>query len=182
MKNEISAVVTPPINKAGLKKAGFNIPGHTEYLAKLSGTKRFEMMLVGGKLRVVLVTRHMAIQDVPKHVTQKRVEETILLTAKELKRTFGIDKPRLVVCGLNPHAGEEGNFGSEEIKIISPGSTSRTNFAPTRSKAQVSEARHHAPPSLPKHSGLKPKGSLAPIRRVLSIITKEYAPLILFRA
>ncbi len=120
MKGEVDAVVTPPINKAGLKKAHFNIPGHTEFLAKLSKTKRFEMMLVGGGLKVVLVTRHMALKEVPGQLSKKRVEEVILLTDAELKKSFGIKKPRLVVCGLNPHAGEEGRFGSEEIKTIAP--------------------------------------------------------------
>ncbi|OIO39232.1 MAG: 4-hydroxythreonine-4-phosphate dehydrogenase PdxA [Candidatus Omnitrophica bacterium CG1_02_46_14] len=121
MRNEIDAIVTPPINKAGLKKAGFNISGHTEYLAKLSNTSRFEMMLVGGPLRTVLVTRHLPIKDVPGSITAQRVEETILLTDLELRRSFGIRKPRLVVCGLNPHAGEQGTLGIEEIQAIAPG-------------------------------------------------------------
>ena len=120
MRGIVDAVVTPPINKAGLKKAHFNIPGHTEFLARLSGTKRYEMMLVGGKLRVVLATRHMALRDVAKNILKKRVEEAILLTDVELKRSFGVKKPCIVVCGLNPHAGEEGNLGYEEIKEIAP--------------------------------------------------------------
>ena len=120
MRGIADAIVTPPINKAALKKAHFNIPGHTEFLARLSGTKRYEMMLVGGKLRVVLATRHMALKDVAKNILRERVEETILLTDAELKRSFGIKKPRIVVCGLNPHAGEEGNLGTEEIKEIAP--------------------------------------------------------------
>ncbi len=121
LAKEVDAVVTAPINKAGLKKAGFNIPGHTEYLAELAKTRRFEMMLVGGPLRVVLVTRHLPVKDVPKNLAAKRVEETILLADLELRRSFGIKKPRLVVCGLNPHAGEEGNLGVEEIQKILPG-------------------------------------------------------------
>lgn len=120
MVHAIDAIVTPPINKAGLKKAGFRIPGHTEYLAKLSKTKRFEMMLVGGRLRVVLVTRHTPIREVPKKITRKRVEEAIVLTDQELRKRFGIKRPRLVVCGLNPHAGEEGTIGREEIETIIP--------------------------------------------------------------
>ena len=120
MAGRIDALVTPPINKAGLKKAGFSIPGHTEYLAKLSKTKRYEMMLVGKKLRVVLVTRHTAIKDVSKNITRKRVEETILLADQELRKSFGIKRPKLVVCGLNPHAGEEGSIGMEEMNEIIP--------------------------------------------------------------
>ncbi len=121
MSKKVDTIVTPPINKAGLKKAGFNIPGHTEYLAKLSKTKSFEMMLVGGKLRVVLVTRHTALKNVPAKVTIQRVKEAILLTDAELKESFGIKHPRLVICGLNPHAGEQGNIGKEEIAKIKPG-------------------------------------------------------------
>ena len=120
MNGEIAAIVTPPINKAGLKKAGFDIPGHTEYLAKLSNTRRYEMMLVGGGLRVVLVTRHTPLKDVPKKITAQRVEETILLADLELRKSFGIQRPRLVVCGLNPHAGEQGNLGLEENETITP--------------------------------------------------------------
>jgi 4-hydroxythreonine-4-phosphate dehydrogenase len=120
MKGRIDAVVTPPINKTGLKKAGFDIPGHTEYLAKLSGAKKFEMMLVGGRLRVVLVTRHLPLAKVPAAVTKRRVEEAVLLADSELRRSFGIRRPRIVVCGLNPHAGEAGHLGGEEIRVIAP--------------------------------------------------------------
>ena len=120
MKGKVDAIVTPPINKAGLKKAGFNIPGHTEYLAQLSKTKRYEMMLVGGNLRTVLVTRHTPIKEVANKITRQRVEETILLADLELRRSFGVKQPKLVVCGLNPHAGEEGSIGLEEIKTIIP--------------------------------------------------------------
>jgi 4-hydroxythreonine-4-phosphate dehydrogenase len=120
MQNKIEGIVTPPINKAGLKKAHFDIPGHTEYLAGLSKTKRFEMMLVGGPLRVVLVTRHMALKKAAETISKKRVKEAILLTDFELRRSFGIKNPRLGVCSLNPHAGEEGLLGREEIEKIIP--------------------------------------------------------------
>ncbi len=120
MRGIVDAIVTPPINKAGLRKAGFKIPGHTEYLAKLSGTKHYEMMLVGGKLRVVPVTRHVPIKNVPRLLSRKRIRDAIILTARELKKSFGVKKPRIVVCGLNPHAGEEGVLGREEIQTIAP--------------------------------------------------------------
>lgn len=120
MNREIDAIVTPPINKAGLKKAGFNIPGHTEYLAKLSKTKKFEMMLVGGPLKVVLVTRHIPIKLVAQKVTRRRIEEAIHMTDQELRRSFGIKKPRIAVCGLNPHAGEKGTIGTEELSAVGP--------------------------------------------------------------
>ncbi len=120
LEKSVDAVVTPPINKASLRKVGFSIPGHTEFLAELSQVKNYDMMLVGGRLRVALVTRHLALKEVSKYLTRDRVEKTILLTDRELRRSFGIRRPRIVVCGLNPHAGEEGRFGSEEIKVIAP--------------------------------------------------------------
>lgn len=120
MDREVDAVVTPPIHKATVKKAGFDIPGHTEFLASLAKTVRYEMMLVGGPLRVVPVTRHVALKDVPKMITRERVEQAISVAAEELQQSFGIRRPRIVVCGLNPHAGEEGNFGREEIDVIVP--------------------------------------------------------------
>lgn len=120
MGRQVDAVVTPPINKAAVNRAGFNIPGHTEYLAELSRTKRYDMMLVGGPLRTVLVTRHMAVADVSKALTKKKIIDTALLADRELRRSFGIRRPRLVICGLNPHAGEEGKFGREEITVITP--------------------------------------------------------------
>ncbi len=127
INHKADGIVTAPINKAGLKKAGFDMPGHTEFLAKLSGTKQYEMMLVGGPLRVVLVTRHEPIRNVPELITRKRVEEAILTADRELRQSFGIRRPRIVVCGLNPHAGEEGTIGKEEIQIISPAVESAKN-------------------------------------------------------
>ena len=120
MQKKVDVIVTPPINKAGLKQAGFDIPGHTEYLAALSKTERFEMMLVGGGLRVVLVTRHVPIEKVAANLSQKKIQDAILLTDRELRKSFGIQKPRIGVCGLNPHAGEQGTVGQEEIKMIAP--------------------------------------------------------------
>ncbi len=78
------------------------------------------MMLVGGPLRVVLVTRHLPLKAVPGKISKKRIEEAILLTDRELRKSFGIQRPRLVVCGLNPHAGEAGYLGTEEIRMIAP--------------------------------------------------------------
>lgn len=114
------AIVTPPVNKAGLKSAGFDIPGHTEFMARLAGARRFEMMLVGGRLRVLVVTRHVPIRDVPGLLTQKKIEDAILMADRELRLSFGIRRPRIVVCGLNPHAGEQGVIGDEEIRLIAP--------------------------------------------------------------
>ncbi len=120
MTGQVRAIVTPPIHKAALKEAGFHIPGHTEYLARLSKTKKFEMMLVGGPLRVVLVTRHIPLKEVSRNLSKKRIVEAIDTTVRELRRSFGIRRPRLGVCSLNPHAGEQGILGKEEIRTIEP--------------------------------------------------------------
>lgn len=120
LTRQVGAIVTAPISKAVLLEAGFRHAGHTEYLAELAGVGSCEMMLVGGPLRVVLVTRHLPLAEVPRAVTAERVRRTILTTHRELVRSFGIRSPRLVVCGLNPHAGEGGHLGSEELRVIGP--------------------------------------------------------------
>ncbi|MGE5318686.1 MAG: 4-hydroxythreonine-4-phosphate dehydrogenase PdxA, partial [Hyphomicrobiaceae bacterium] len=117
---QASALVTAPINKAHLNAAGHDFPGHTELLAKLCGNVPVCMMMVGAQLRVVLVTTHVAIAQVPRRLNRDRVLQTILLTARSLRRQFGIAGPRLAVCGLNPHAGESGLFGDEEGRVIAP--------------------------------------------------------------
>jgi 4-hydroxythreonine-4-phosphate dehydrogenase len=116
-----AAVVTNPINKKALKDgAGFAFPGHTEYLAHLCGAGRPVMMLVSPELRVVPVTIHIALAEVPGALTAALIEETARVTASALVRDFGIARPRLAVAGLNPHAGEQGAMGREEIEIIAP--------------------------------------------------------------
>jgi 4-hydroxythreonine-4-phosphate dehydrogenase len=117
---KIAAVVTTPISKKSLQEAGFAFPGHTEMLARLTDTKDVVMMLVGEKLRVVLVTIHCAVSEVPKLLDQEKILKTVLITHESLKRYFSIDKPRIAVAALNPHAGEEGLFGNEERAIILP--------------------------------------------------------------
>jgi len=116
----VDCIVTAPINKSAVKKAGFKFPGHTEYFASLQGTKKIVMMLVGGPLRVSLVTRHIPISDVPKHLTSVDIADTIEITLNALRTDFNIPKPKIGVCALNPHSGEGGIFGKEEIKIITP--------------------------------------------------------------
>ena len=120
LDGRVDAIVTAPIHKAALKKAGFDIPGHTEFLARLSRTERFEMMLIGGPLRVVLVTRHEPVRRVPALITRARVQQAIVTTVEELRRSFGVLRPRIAVCGLNPHAGEQGTIGTEERDAIAP--------------------------------------------------------------
>lgn len=118
--DEIDAVVTAPINKKSLHDAGYDYPGHTEMLARLTGTKDVVMMLAGEKLRVVLVTIHCAMAQVPKLLSSDKILTTIRITHESLKNCFSIAAPRLAVAGLNPHAGESGLFGDEEPEIIIP--------------------------------------------------------------
>ncbi len=118
-QGEVAAITTAPINKETLKMAGYSWPGHTELLAELTGTSDFGMMLAGGGLRVIIATIHCALKDVPGLITKDGVLRTIRLAARAC-RELGIETPRIVVAGLNPHAGEAGIFGDEEILHISP--------------------------------------------------------------
>ncbi|WP_138464971.1 4-hydroxythreonine-4-phosphate dehydrogenase PdxA [Poseidonocella sp. HB161398] len=118
---EAGAVCTLPIHKKALKDgAGFAFPGHTEYLAHLAGVRRVVMMLAAPELRVVPVTIHIPVAEVPRALTRELLEETIRITAAALERDFGLSGPRLAVAGLNPHAGEGGAMGREEIEMIAP--------------------------------------------------------------
>ena len=120
LKGEAAAVVTAPIHKAVLNAAGFPFPGHTEFLAQLTNARRAVMMLASDQLRVVPLTIHMPIAQVPGQITKQAVFDTgeIILTA--LRREFGILNPRLAVAGLNPHAGEDGMLGKEDLTVIAP--------------------------------------------------------------
>ena len=118
---EVSAICTNPINKKVLKDgANFAYPGHTEFLAHLSDQKASVMMLLSDKLRVVPVTIHIALNKVSSMLSQELLINTIKTTHRALCKDFGIDKPRISVAGLNPHAGEDGTFGNEENNIIIP--------------------------------------------------------------
>ena len=123
-REEVRAVVTNPISKAMLYRGGFAFPGHTEYLASLAAhggkTPHPVMMLAGDGLRVVPVTIHIPLKDVIPALSKELILTTIEITANDLRRYFGIARPRLAVSGLNPHAGEEGGLGREEIDIIAP--------------------------------------------------------------
>lgn len=116
----IDAVVTAPISKESTHLAGSKFPGHTEMLKELTGADEAVMMFEGGNFRVVLVTIHTALREVPKLITKERVLSVIDITHRTLVNQFKIKNPKLVVCGLNPHAGESGAFGDEEIVHISP--------------------------------------------------------------
>ena len=116
-----SALCTAPIHKQALQDgAGFAYPGHTEYLAALAGVDRVVMMLASDQLRVVPATIHIPLADVPQALTPQLVEETIRITHAALKQDFAIPTPRLAVAGLNPHAGESGKMGMEEIDMMIP--------------------------------------------------------------
>ncbi|MFC1590614.1 4-hydroxythreonine-4-phosphate dehydrogenase PdxA [Candidatus Omnitrophota bacterium] len=111
------ALVTAPIHKASAGKAGFRFAGHTEYLAHLTKTKKFAMMLIGGMLKVTLVTRHVPLKEVSAAISEKAVREAIEMTHDTLLKKFKIRSPRIGVAGLNPHAGEGGMLGKEERAI-----------------------------------------------------------------
>ncbi len=118
---QASALCTAPIHKAALiDGADFAYPGHTEYLAALAGVDRVVMMLASDELRVVPTTIHIALKDVPAQLTASLLTDTLLITHAALRRDFGVDRPRIAVAGLNPHAGEDGKMGMEEIEIIRP--------------------------------------------------------------
>jgi 4-hydroxythreonine-4-phosphate dehydrogenase len=119
MLKVVQSIVTAPISKEALKLAGFSWPGHTEMLAELTGTKEFAMVLCGGPIRVILATIHTSLRSVPDMITKERVLKTILMAQKTCG-LMGFDKPRIAVAGLNPHSGEAGIFGREEIDEISP--------------------------------------------------------------
>jgi len=143
--NEISAIVTAPISKESLKMAGAEWPGHTEMLADLTNTKDFAMMFASKKLNVILSTIHIPLKDVPKHINEKLVLRTIRL-ARRGTGMLGIKDPRIAVAGLNPHAGESGIMGTEEIKAIVP--------AITKAKKEGINASGPYPPDVVFHKAL----------------------------
>jgi 4-hydroxythreonine-4-phosphate dehydrogenase len=119
LSGEAVALVTAPINKEAMNRAGHDYPGHTELLAELTGSRDFVMMLAGDRLRVTLVTIHEALADVPRLITRERVLSTIRITHHDLHRYFR-PNPRIAVLALNPHCGEGGMFGREDQLIIRP--------------------------------------------------------------
>jgi len=123
------ALITAPVNKHTITRAGYFFQGHTEYLAKASRVSDFAMMLTGGALRVVLVTRHIALKKVAGTLSSQKIYQTIRLTAEGLRKCFGVLHPRIAVCGLNPHSGDEGVMGDEETRIIRPAIARAKRFA-----------------------------------------------------
>jgi 4-hydroxythreonine-4-phosphate dehydrogenase len=118
-RGDVAAISTAPINKEALRLAGFPWSGHTDLLAHLTGAEHVAMMFFSDELRVVLATVHVPLADVPSLLTQRVMEQTIALTARELPR-FDKVSPRIAVAGLNPHAGEHGLFGREDESVIRP--------------------------------------------------------------
>ena len=119
VEGEFSAMVTGPIQKSAIIEAGHNFSGHTEYLAERTLAYPV-MMLANANLRVALVTTHLPLKDVPQAITPDVLEQTLRLVDRDLKQRFGIQQPNILVCGLNPHAGEGGHLGMEEKTLIEP--------------------------------------------------------------
>lgn len=120
LNGDAGALVTAPISKDWMNRAGHHFPGHSELLAHLARTRLWRMMFVAGDLTVVLVTAHMGLAKVATALTERNVLDTIRLLAAHLSGAVGVARPRIAVLGFNPHAGEGGMFGDEEIRVISP--------------------------------------------------------------
>ena len=120
LSGQFDAMVTAPVHKGIINDGGIAFTGHTEFLAELTNTPQVVMMLVGGGMRVALATTHLAVKDIPAAITQANLESTLRILHADLVQKFGIPKPNIFVAGLNPHAGEGGYLGMEEIEIINP--------------------------------------------------------------
>jgi 4-hydroxythreonine-4-phosphate dehydrogenase len=120
LRGEFDALVTGPVHKGIINDAGIAFTGHTEFLAAQSASAQPVMMLACPGLRVALVTTHLPLAEVSRHITRERLTSVLEVLYSELKRKFGITDPRILVCGLNPHAGESGHLGREEIEVIEP--------------------------------------------------------------
>jgi 4-hydroxythreonine-4-phosphate dehydrogenase len=120
---ELDGLVTGPVQKSVINDAGIPFTGHTEYLAGRTNAPTPVMLLVAGTLRVALATTHLPLSKVPEAITMDRLHEVLGVLATDLARRFGIEQPRILVCGLNPHAGEGGHLGHEDIEIIAPAVT-----------------------------------------------------------
>jgi 4-hydroxy-L-threonine phosphate dehydrogenase PdxA len=115
----VDGIVTAPIDKAALLAGGYEYPGHTEMLSALTGAP-VAMMLASEKLRVVLATTHIALRDVPSQLTAEAIHSAAAVTRVGLQQWFGIERPRIALCALNPHAGDHGRFGDEDDRLLAP--------------------------------------------------------------
>ena len=120
LEGEFAAMVTAPVQKSAINDAGIAFTGHTEYLAERAGAEHVVMMLVGGGLRVALATTHLPLMDVPAAITREGLVRTLKVLDHDLRKRFRIARPRILVAGLNPHSGESGHLGREEVEVIAP--------------------------------------------------------------
>jgi 4-hydroxythreonine-4-phosphate dehydrogenase len=120
LAGEYDAMVTAPVQKSIINDAGIAFSGHTEYLAERAHSDHVVMMLVGGGLRVALVTTHLPLAEVPQAVTQDKILQTLRVLDHDLRRQFRLQRPRILVAGLNPHSGESGHLGREDLEVIAP--------------------------------------------------------------
>ncbi len=120
LSGRYAGMVTGPVQKSAINDAGFAFPGHTEFLRDASGVADVLMLLVAGRLRVALATTHLPLKDVPGALTQELLDSKLAILSRGLRERFGIARPRVLVTGLNPHAGEAGHLGREEIEVIEP--------------------------------------------------------------
>ncbi len=120
LDGRFAAMITAPVHKGVINDGGIAFSGHTEFLAELTQTEQVVMMLATGDLRVALVTTHLPLRDVADAITAERLERVTRILHRDLRNKFGLARPRILVCGLNPHAGESGHLGREELDIIEP--------------------------------------------------------------
>lgn len=120
LNGEFDAMVTAPVHKGIINDAGVKFSGHTEYLAEKSATDHVVMMLVGGGMRVALATTHLPLNQVSQHIQAQSLQRTIQVLHKDLQQKFGIQQPLIMIAGLNPHAGEQGHLGTEEVDVMIP--------------------------------------------------------------
>jgi 4-hydroxythreonine-4-phosphate dehydrogenase len=120
LAQKLDGMVTGPINKNSIQDDAFNFPGHTEYLVNRTGVKRGLMLMISENLRIGVVTGHIPLNQVAESITKDRVTDKLEILEDSLKQDFGIEKPKIAVLGLNPHAGDEGLLGNEEIELLSP--------------------------------------------------------------
>ncbi len=120
LRGEFDAMVTAPVQKSVINDAGIVFTGHTEYLAERARAAHVVMMLVGGGLRVALATTHLALKEVPAAITTENLVKTLQVLDVDLRKRWHIAAPRILVAGLNPHSGESGHFGTEELEVIAP--------------------------------------------------------------
>ncbi len=120
LAGEAAALITGPVHKGVINEAGIPFIGHTEYLAARCGAERVVMMLATEGLRVALATTHLPLAEVPRAITREGLEATVRILEADLRQRFRIPRPRILVCGLNPHAGEGGHLGREELEVIGP--------------------------------------------------------------